>query len=76
MLQKGHYLELTELYKYNERHREALKLLNQLVSGSDSLPVPPADTQKLGPESIIEYLKVQHSSTICYIIMILCFYNN
>ncbi|GLJ18916.1 hypothetical protein SUGI_0338060 [Cryptomeria japonica] len=57
MLQRGHYLELIELYKYNERHRDALKLLNHLVAGSDSLPVPPADTQKLGPESIIEYLK-------------------
>ncbi|KAH9313387.1 hypothetical protein KI387_028422 [Taxus chinensis] len=57
MVQRGHYLELIELYNYNEMHREALKLLNQLVADSSSLPVPLADTQKIGPEAIIEYLK-------------------
>jgi len=57
MLQRGHYSELIELYKYNEMHREALKLLNQLVAGSDSLPVPLTDKQTFGPQSIIEYLK-------------------
>lgn len=57
MLQRGHYSELIEIYKYNEMHREALKLLNQLVAGLDSLPVPLTDKQKFGPQSIIEYLK-------------------
>lgn len=59
ILQKRkHYPALLELYKCNSIHREALKLLHQLVEESKSDQVPIELTQKFKPESIIEYLKV------------------
>lgn len=59
ILQKNsHYTALLELYKCNSMHREALKLLNQLVEESTSNQMPAELTRKFKPESIIEYLKV------------------
>ncbi|GAV68766.1 Clathrin domain-containing protein/CNH domain-containing protein/Vps39_1 domain-containing protein/Vps39_2 domain-containing protein, partial [Cephalotus follicularis] len=57
ILQKSnHYAALLELYKCNSMHREALKLLHQLVEESKSNESQAAITQKFSPESIIEYL--------------------
>uniref|UniRef100_A0A7C8Z1A3 CNH domain-containing protein n=1 Tax=Opuntia streptacantha TaxID=393608 RepID=A0A7C8Z1A3_OPUST len=54
---RNHYTALIELYKCNDMHREALKLLLQLVEESKS-DRPRADlTQKFTPEMIIDYLK-------------------
>lgn len=59
ILQKGnHYAALLELYKCNSMHREALKLLYQLIEESKSNQSIAELTQKFKPESIIEYLKV------------------
>lgn len=56
ILQKrNHYTALLELYKSQSMHREALKLLHQLVEESKSEQV---QAEKFKPESIIEYLKV------------------
>lgn len=55
---KGHHTALLELYKCNSMHREALKLLNQLVEESKSYQMSAELTQKFKPDSIIEYLKV------------------
>lgn len=55
--QRNHYVALLELYKCNEMHREALKLLNQLVEESNSGQPQIELTQKFKPEMIIEYLK-------------------
>ncbi|CAM8912255.1 unnamed protein product [Rhodiola kirilowii] len=52
---KNNYTALLELYKSNEMHREALKLLHQLVEESKSNTEERA--QKFKPEMIIEYLK-------------------
>lgn len=49
---------LLELYKCNTMHREALKLLHQLVEESKSDKQQAEITQKFKPEMIIEYLKV------------------
>ncbi|KAK4584285.1 hypothetical protein RGQ29_022143 [Quercus rubra] len=58
ILQKGnHYAALLELYKCNSMHREALKLLYQLIEESKSNQSIAELTQKFKPESIIEYLK-------------------
>ncbi|TXG59635.1 hypothetical protein EZV62_014208 [Acer yangbiense] len=58
IIQKGnHYVALLELYKSNSMHREALKLLHQLVEESKSNQSQAEFTQKFNPESIIEYLK-------------------
>lgn len=54
--QKNHYAALLELYRSNAMHREALKLLHQLVRESKSNQTEL--NQKFNPESIIEYLKV------------------
>lgn len=54
---KNHYAALLELYKSNARHREALKLLHELVEESKSNQSQDEHTQKFNPESIIEYLK-------------------
>lgn len=54
----NHYLCLLELYRCNSLHREALKLLHQLVEGSESDEPKVELTQKFKPEMIIEYLKV------------------
>lgn len=56
--QRNHYLALLELYRCNEMHREALRLLNQLVEESNSEQPKVELTQKFKPEMIIEYLKV------------------
>ncbi|KAL8266108.1 hypothetical protein R6Q59_003452 [Mikania micrantha] len=53
----NHYLCLLELYKCNLLHREALKLLHQLVEESKSDEPKIELTQKFKPEMIIEYLK-------------------
>ncbi|OVA05137.1 Clathrin [Macleaya cordata] len=55
--QRNYYSALLELYKCNEMHREALKLLNQLVEESNLVEPPSELTQKFKPEMIIEYLK-------------------
>eukprot|EP00268_Persea_americana_P059626 TRINITY_DN733_c0_g1_i6.p1 TRINITY_DN733_c0_g1~~TRINITY_DN733_c0_g1_i6.p1 ORF type:complete len:643 (+),score=114.20 TRINITY_DN733_c0_g1_i6:1169-3097(+) len=55
--QRNHYLALLELYRCNEMHREALRLLNQLVEESNSEQPKVELTQKFKPEMIIEYLK-------------------
>lgn len=51
---RNYYAALLELYKCNSMHREALKLLQQLVEESKSDHVL---GQKFRPEMIIEYLK-------------------
>ncbi|KAL4582952.1 hypothetical protein LXL04_007514 [Taraxacum kok-saghyz] len=58
ILQKGnHDVCLLGLYKYNSMHREALKLLHELVEDS-KLEHPKITTRnKFKPEMIIEYLK-------------------
>lgn len=59
ILQKGNHNScLLELYKYNSMHREALKLLHQLVEDSTSDEPKIMQSQKFNPEMIIEYLKV------------------
>ncbi|KAK1433282.1 hypothetical protein QVD17_10192 [Tagetes erecta] len=58
ILQKGNHNScLLELYKYNSMHREALKLLHQLVEDSTSDEPKIVQSQKFNPEMIIEYLK-------------------
>ncbi|KAI3785289.1 hypothetical protein L1987_44405 [Smallanthus sonchifolius] len=58
ILQKGNHDScLLELYKYNSMHREALKLLHQLVESATSDEPKVARSQKFNPEMIIEYLK-------------------
>ncbi|KAF5791362.1 putative transcription factor WD40-like family [Helianthus annuus] len=58
IMQKGHHDScLLELYKYNSMHREALKLLHQLVEDATSDKPKVAHPQKFTPEMIIEYLK-------------------
>ncbi|KAJ8642582.1 hypothetical protein MRB53_004330 [Persea americana] len=55
--QRNHYLALLELSRCNEMHREALRLLNQLVEESHSEQPKVELTQKFKPEMIIVYLK-------------------
>ncbi|OMO84416.1 hypothetical protein COLO4_22081 [Corchorus olitorius] len=58
ILQKGnYYAALLELYRSNSMHREALKLLHQLVEESKSNQSQTELIQKFSPEAIIEYLK-------------------
>lgn len=58
ILQKqNNFTALLELYKCNSMHREALKLLHQLVEGSKSSQSQAELISKFKPESIIEYLK-------------------
>ncbi|XAR57901.1 hypothetical protein NMG60_11026193 [Bertholletia excelsa] len=54
---RNQYVALLELYKCNAMHREALKLLHQLVEESNSNQPPPDLTPKFKPEMIIDYLK-------------------
>ncbi|GAA0183161.1 hypothetical protein LIER_30626 [Lithospermum erythrorhizon] len=57
-VQKGNQTVcLLELYKCNGKHREALKLLHQLVEDSESDNSPLDLNLKFKPEMIIEYLK-------------------
>lgn len=59
ILQKSnHYSALLELYKCNSMHREALKLLHQLVEESKASESQAELIQKFKPEMIIDYLKV------------------
>lgn len=55
--EKKYFAVLLELYKYNEMHREALKLLIMLVEQSNSEQRNSELTQRFRPEMIIEYLK-------------------
>ncbi|KAI7746579.1 hypothetical protein M8C21_005733, partial [Ambrosia artemisiifolia] len=48
---------LVELYKYNSMHREALKLLHQLVEDATTDEPKVMHPQNFKPEMIIEYLK-------------------
>ncbi|GAB2231839.1 hypothetical protein Droror1_Dr00010855 [Drosera rotundifolia] len=58
ILQKmNQYAALLELYKCNNMHREALKLLHQLVEESKSDHPQLELAQKFTPDMIIEYLK-------------------
>ncbi|CAA6660293.1 unnamed protein product [Spirodela intermedia] len=57
LLEKKHHAILLELYKGNEMHRDALKLLIQLVEESNSNSSDPMDHQKFMPDMVIEYLK-------------------
>ncbi|PWA85420.1 vacuolar sorting protein 39 [Artemisia annua] len=57
LLNGNHYFCVLELYKCNSLHREALKLLHQLVEESNSNEPKIDLTQKFKPEMIIEYLK-------------------
>lgn len=60
MTQKGHYIEVVLLYRQQERHREALAMLRNLViSPFDSFRVPPHETtinNLKGTNASIEYL--------------------
>lgn len=58
LLKRSQYFCLIELYKTSGMHREALKLLHQLVEESTSDQAPAEVSQKFKPELIIEYLKV------------------
>ncbi|XP_077225169.1 vacuolar sorting protein 39 [Tasmannia lanceolata] len=55
--QRNCYTALLELFKCNEMHHEALKLLNQLVEQSNTEQTQPELGQKFTTEMIIEYLK-------------------
>nr|CAD1843860.1 unnamed protein product [Ananas comosus var. bracteatus] len=55
--ERNFYIVLLELYKSNELHREALKLLNQLVEESKSGLANSELNQKFKPNMIIEYLR-------------------
>ncbi|XP_038895209.1 vacuolar sorting protein 39 [Benincasa hispida] len=58
ILQKNkHYSALLELYRCNSMHREALKLLHQLVEESKGNESQTEVIQKFKPEMIIDYLK-------------------
>nr|GMC57491.1 vam6/Vps39-like protein [Ipomoea batatas] len=57
LLKRSQYFCLIELYKTSGMHREALKLLHQLVEESTSDQAPAEVSQKFKPELIIEYLK-------------------
>ncbi|KAK3008435.1 hypothetical protein RJ639_014433 [Escallonia herrerae] len=54
---RNQYACLLELYKCNMMHREALKLLHQLIDEPNSDQLQAELTQKFKPEMIIEYLK-------------------
>ncbi|OIT32011.1 PREDICTED: vam6/Vps39-like protein [Nicotiana attenuata] len=51
------YACLLELYRSNSMHREALKLLHQLVEECKSEQIPVELSTKFKPDMIIEYLK-------------------
>lgn len=67
---KNHYTALLELYKCNSMHRDALKLLHQLVEESKANQSLAELTQKFKPESIIEYLKVSFLTYSLFIFLI------
>ncbi|KAG6600618.1 Vam6/Vps39-like protein [Cucurbita argyrosperma subsp. argyrosperma] len=55
--ENNHYSALLELYKCNSMHREALKILHQLVEESKANKSQPEPIQMFKPEMIIDYLK-------------------
>lgn len=55
---RSQYACLLELYRSNSMHREALKLLHQLVEESKSEQTPVELSLKFKPDMVIEYLKV------------------
>ncbi|XP_065016297.1 vacuolar sorting protein 39-like [Musa acuminata AAA Group] len=57
LMERNQHTLLLELYKYNGMHRDALKLLDQLVQESNSGEMHSELTQKIRPNMIIEYLK-------------------
>ncbi|PIA52660.1 hypothetical protein AQUCO_01000493v1 [Aquilegia coerulea] len=57
LLQKNYSSALLELYKCNGMHREALKLLIQLLEESKSDKLQPESAKVFKPDMIIEYLK-------------------
>nr|XP_043618228.1 vacuolar sorting protein 39-like [Erigeron canadensis] len=58
ILQNGnHHACLVELYKYNSMHREALKLLHELVEHPKSDEPISVQAKKFKPETMIEYLE-------------------
>ncbi|KAJ8471160.1 hypothetical protein OPV22_025503 [Ensete ventricosum] len=57
LMERNQHTLLLELYKYNGMHRDALKLLDQLVQESNSGESHSELTQKFRPNMIIEYLK-------------------
>ncbi|XP_009409101.2 vacuolar sorting protein 39 [Musa acuminata AAA Group] len=57
LMERNQHTLLLELYKYNGMHRDALKLLDQLVQESNSGETHSELTQKIRPNMIIEYLK-------------------
>lgn len=58
MQKRNQYTTLIELYRCNDMHREALKLLLQLVEECKSDHPRDDLTQKITPQMIIDYLKV------------------
>ncbi|KAH0744878.1 hypothetical protein KY290_032871 [Solanum tuberosum] len=54
---RSQYACLLELYRSNSMHREALKLLHQLVEESKSEQIPVELSLKFKPDMVIEYLK-------------------
>lgn len=56
--ERSEYMVLLELYKSNEMHREALRLLNQLVEESKSEMENTDFNKKFNPQMILEYLRV------------------
>lgn len=54
---RSQYACLLELYRSNSMHREALKLLHQLVEESKSEQTPVELSLKFKPDMVIEYLK-------------------
>ncbi|KAK6785339.1 hypothetical protein RDI58_018794 [Solanum bulbocastanum] len=54
---RSQYACLLELYRSNSMHREALKLLHQLVEESKSEQPPVELSLKFKPDMVIEYLK-------------------
>lgn len=56
--ERSEYMVLLELYKSNEMHREALRLLNQLVEESKSDMENTDFKKQFNPQMILEYLRV------------------
>lgn len=54
----NHYTALLDLYRNNGMHREALKLLHELVHGKQANEFGVEVTQNFNHETIIDYLKV------------------
>ncbi|XP_068646706.1 vacuolar sorting protein 39 [Aristolochia californica] len=55
--QRNHHMALLELYKCNNMHHEALKLLTQLVEESNTDPSESSHGHNIKSQAIIDYLK-------------------